>query len=205
MEPQNNAFPEIPLSAIQHWNLCPRRCFLIHVVGIWEENQLTAEGRILHEHIHQSGNDYRAGVTIARGLHLTSRRLGLTGQADAVQFQKGEPPFPVEYKRGKPKDTAPYELQLCAQAMCLEEMLGVEIPKGALYFGASRKRQDIPFTSSRRKEVELSVMGIRKLLLTEQKPPILNTSPCKSCSLKQYCVPSPHSVQDYLQEALTEC
>ena len=117
---------EVPLSAIQHWKICPRRCALIHVAGIWEENLLTVEGHLLHERVHNSAIEHRPGVKIATGLRLFSKRLGLTGQADVVEFPKEAPPFPVEYKRGKPKNIEPYTLQLCAQAMCLEEMLNVK-------------------------------------------------------------------------------
>lgn len=194
----------IPLSALQHWRVCPRQCALIHIAGVWEENRLTAEGRLLHERVHQAGDEIRGGVRTVRGLTLVSKRLGLVGQADAVEFRPGAPPFPVEYKRGRPKKDSADALQLCAQAICLEEMLGVSIPAGAIFYGATRRRQDVPFTADLRAEVEAAVTAIRALLLRGEIPPPIPNDRCRGCSLAAYCDATPRPVADYLREALAE-
>lgn len=193
----------IPLSALQHWRVCPRRCALILIAGVWDDNRLTVEGRLLHERVHEAGDEIRGGVRTCRGLQLVSRRLGLIGQADAVEFRPGAPPFPVEYKHGRPQKDTSNALQLCAQALCLEEMLGVTIPAGALFFGATRRRQDVPFTPELRAEVETAVTAIRELLAKGQIPPPIPNDRCRGCSLAQYCKASP-PVADYLRHALAE-
>ena len=193
----------IPLSALQHWRVCPRQCALIHIAGIWEENRFTAEGRLMHEHVHEAGDEIRGGVRTVRGLELISKRLGLVGKADAVEFRQGAPPFPVEYKRGKPKKDSADALQLCAQALCLEEMLGVAIPAGALFYGTTRRRQDVLFTPELRTEVETAVAAIRDLLAQGQIPPPTPTDRCRGCSLAPHCKAYP-PVADYLRQALTE-
>lgn len=194
----------IPLSALQHWRVCPRQCALIHIAGVWEESRLTAEGRLLHERVHQAGDEIRGGVRTVRGLTLVSKRLGLVGQADAVEFRPGAPPFPVEYKRGRPKKDSADALQLCAQAICLEEMLGVSIPAGAIFYGATRRRQDVPFTADLRAEVEAAVTAIRALLLRGEIPPPIPNDRCRGCSLATHCAAAPRPVADYLREALAE-
>ena len=194
----------IPLSALQHWRVCPRQCALIHSAGVWEENRLTAEGRLLHERVHQAGDEIRGGVRTCRGLALVSKRLGLVGQADAVEFRPGAPPFPVEYKRGRPKKDSADTLQLCAQAICLEEMLGVSIPAGAIFYGATRRRQDVPFTADLRAEVEAAVTAIRALLLRGEIPPPIPNDRCRGCSLAAHCAAASRPVADYLREALAE-
>ena len=144
----------LPISGLQHLVFCERQWALIHIEQFWEENRLTAEGRVLHERVHDTATESRPGVVVARGLRLQSRQLGLTGQADVVEFHRigdGDAggvqlperegwwrPFPVEYKRGRPKANACDEVQLCAQALCLEEMFSVAIRSGALFYGTSR-------------------------------------------------------------------
>ena len=194
----------IPLSALQHWRVCPRQCALIHIAGVWEENRLTAEGRLLHERVHEAGDEIRGGVRTCRGLWLVSKRLGLIGQADAVEFRQGAPPFPVEYKRGRPKKDNADALQLCAQALCLEEMLGVAIPAGAIFYGATRRRQDVPFTPQLRAEVETAVAAIRDLLAAGEIPSPSPTPRCRGCSLAKHCQTPPQNVADYLRRALAE-
>src|ERR1700693_673793 len=142
----------LPLSGLQHLQFCERQWGLIHIEQQWEENRLTAEGRILHERVHEAGTEARPGVVIARGLYLQSLRLGLTGQADVVEFHQSEAgvelpgrkgwwrSFPVEYKRGRPKANSCDEVQLCAQTLCLEEMFGTAIESGAFFYGMNRRR-----------------------------------------------------------------
>ena len=122
----------IPLSALQHYLFCPRQCALIHVEQIWAEDGATAEGRILHERVDAGGMESRPGLRVERGIALRSLALGVSGKADAVEFHGRPPrPVPVEYKRGKPKPHRADEVQLCAQAICLEEMFGAPVPEGA--------------------------------------------------------------------------
>lgn len=194
---------QIPISSLLHWRVCPRRCALILIAGVWDDNRLTIEGRLMHERVHEVGDEIRDGVRTCRGLQLISKRLGLVGQADAVEFRQGAPPFPVEYKHGRPQKDTSNALQLCAQALCLEEMLGVTIPAGALFYGATRRRQDVPFTPELRAEVETAVTAIRELLAKGQIPPPIPNDRCRGCSLAQYCKASP-PVADYLRQALTE-
>lgn len=207
MNAESSLWPEIPLSALQHWRVCPRQCALIHIAGVWEENRLTAEGRLLHVRVHVEEDEVVNGVRITRGLQLVCRRLGLVGQADAVEFPKDSPPHPVEYKRGRPKADSSDFLQLCGQALCLEEMLGVHIPSGAVFYGATRRRADVMFTQALRAETEAAAEGVRGLLQRGEipSPPHEPQPYCRGCSLKDYCKTSPHSVHAYLQEALTEC
>ena len=148
----------IPISALSHYSFCPRRCAFIHIEHQWEENRFTAEGRIMHERVHEEGSEMRAGVRIERGVSLRSLRLGLIGKADVVEFHRREDgiwrPFPVEYKRGKPKPDHCDKIQLCAQALCLEEMIQAEIPGGALFYGQTRRRLDVVFDNNLRRETE---------------------------------------------------
>ncbi|WBV41603.1 CRISPR-associated protein Cas4 [Pseudoroseomonas cervicalis] len=136
----------IPISALQHHLFCPRQAALIHVEGLWAEDSATAEGRLLHERVDAGGAETRPKVRVVRGIALRSFALGVTGKADAVELRGRPPvPYPVEYKRGKPKAHRADEVQLCAQAICLEEALGVSVPEGALFYGTTRRRQVVSF------------------------------------------------------------
>jgi CRISPR-associated exonuclease Cas4 len=142
----------IPLSALQHFVVCSRQCALIHLEAVWIENERTAEGRVEHERVDRGGAETRAGVRRAYGVSVRSLRLGLVGRADVVEFHampEGGPerPFPIEHKRGRPKRGDEDRVQLCAQALCLEEILGVSVPAGALFYGQSRRRADVPSTT----------------------------------------------------------
>ena len=141
----------IPLSALQHQLFCPRQCALIHVEGLWAEDGATAEGRILHERVDAGRPERRPGVRIVRGMALRSLALGVSGIADVVEFSGRPPrPFPVEYKRGKPKAHRADEVQLCAQAICLEEMFGGVVGEGALFYGTTRRRHPVVFDAALR-------------------------------------------------------
>src|SRR3989337_821592 len=136
----------IMLSALQHYVFCPRQCALIHIEQLWAENVLTAEGRIMHDKVDTANRESRGNIRIEYGVPMRSLRLGLIGKADVVEFHKDGDrwiPFPVEYKRGKPKPGNCDKVQLCAQAICLEEMLSVRIPKGALFYGKTKRRLDV--------------------------------------------------------------
>ena len=191
----------IMLSALQHYLFCPRQCALIHLKQIWAENALTMQGNILHERVHEEQRERRGDTIISRGLRLSSARLGLSGQADAVEFHQSEngcllpktrgkwTPFPVEYKRGKAKKDNCDAVQLCAQALCLEEMLHCEISAGALFYGKNRRRQAVEFTPALREETEACVTAVHELFHKGLTPPPVADKRCQSCSLKDICLP----------------
>jgi len=196
----------LPLSALQHLMFCERQCALIHIEQAWAENRLTAEGRVLHEKAHEGGSEKRGAVRTARGLRIRSLRLGLIGQADVVEFQRQVDgtmrPLPVEYKRGKPKANRCDEIQLCAQALCLEEMLGVEIPSGALFYGQPRRRTDVAFNDGLRALTDETAQRLHDLIRRGITPVAVYEKKCDACSLYEVCKPKTTghgwSVQAYL-------
>ena len=180
----------IPLSALQHYLFCPRQCALIHVEQIWADNAATAEGNLLHERVDAGGGQTRPGVRTARGIHLRSLALGVSGRADVVEFVGKPPqPFPVEYKRGRPKPHRADEVQLCAQAICLEEMCGVPVPEGALFYGAARRRTGVMFDATLRSLTARVAADAKAMLAANRTPPPVNTPGCKACSLRDACQP----------------
>jgi CRISPR-associated exonuclease Cas4 len=183
----------IMLSALQHYAFCPRQCALIHVEQVWVESGLTAQGRIMHEKVHQEGNETHGPVRIARGVPLRSLRLGLVGVADVVEFHKMDKgswqPFPVEYKRGKPKADHCDLIQLCAQAICLEEMLAVAVPEGAIFYGRTRRRLDVAFDEDLRHETEETGRKAHELIVSGITPPPVYEKRCERCSLIGECLP----------------
>ncbi len=200
----------IMISALTHYSYCRRRCALVHIEQSWTENIFTAEGRIMHEKVHEEGNESRGSVRIARGLPLRSLRLGLVGVADVVEFHrigKGAwQPFPVEYKRGKPKPDRCDAVQLCAQALCLEEMLSAVVPDGALFYGRTRRRTDVAFDEALRRETEETATRVRDLIAAGVTPPPVYAKRCESCSLVAECMPKviakQKSVKRYLAEIM---
>jgi CRISPR-associated exonuclease Cas4 len=183
----------IMVSALQHIAFCERQCALIHIEQIWDENRTTAEGRIMHEKVHEQDRESRGNVRIEYGLPLRSLRLGLIGKADVVEFHRVAKdkwqPFPVEYKRGKPKHDHCDLIQLCAQAMCLEEMLPVRVPSGAIFYGRTRRRLDVSFDDTLRKETEETAEKAHQLIASGKTPPPVYEKRCKSCSLIEECIP----------------
>jgi len=183
----------IMLSALAHYYYCPRRCALIHIEQIWDENRATAEGRIMHERVHEQNRESRGNVRIEYGLPLRSLRLGLIGKADVVEFHRFAKdtwqPFPVEYKRGKPKHDHCDLIQLCAQAMCLEEMLSVSIPAGAIFYGRTRRRLDVTLDENLRRETEDAAERARQLIASGKTPPPVYEKRCERCSLIEECIP----------------
>ncbi len=202
----------IQLSALQHMAFCPRQCALIHIEQIWQESGRTAEGRIMHERVHEEGSESRGDIRIERGVALRSLRLGLVGKADVVEFHRLPDgswlPFPVEYKRGKPKADDCDKVQLCAQAICLEEMLGVTIPAGALFYGQTRHRLDVVFDEALRRETEETARQAHALIASGRTPPPVYEKRCESCSLMADCLPKTlqtrRSVKSYLIKILAE-
>jgi CRISPR-associated exonuclease Cas4 len=205
-------YPEselLPLSALQHYLFCPRQCALIHLEGIWEENRLTAEGRLLHERADTTTRERRGDILIVRGLWIRSLRLGLAGRADVVEFHRhetGERPFPVEYKRGKPKSGMEDKVQLCAQALCLEEMLQVEIPDGALFYGSQNRRLNVILNAELRRLTEQTASDVHTLLDGEATPAPKPGPQCANCSLVDQCLPDRvgKKASQYLQALLRE-
>lgn len=184
----------LQLSALQHFIFCKRQCALIHIEQLWSENRLTAEGRIMHEHVHDDHVECRANVRIVRGMLLHSFELGLSGKADVVEFHKtgdGKKcvPFPVEYKRGKPKADDSDKIQLCAQALCLEEMMNVKIPCGALFYGRTRRRLDVAFDEGLRRKTKETAKQLHDFIEACKTPSPIYTPKCKSCSFIDECLP----------------
>jgi CRISPR-associated exonuclease Cas4 len=208
----------LPLSGLQHIIFCERQCALIHVEQAWAENRLTAEGRIMHDRVHEADRESRGDVRIEYAMPLRSLRLGLIAKADIVEFHRkrmpGEEasevwqPFPVEYKHGKPKKDNSDKVQLCAQAMCLEEMLEVEITEGAIFYGKTRHRQDVVFDSELRKETEDTANRFHNLVESGKTPKPVYAKRCDSCSVYELCLPRTvekrRSINRYLLDAVRE-
>jgi len=199
----------LPISALQHLLFCERQCALIHLEGVWAENRLTAEGRLMHGKVHDADDESRGDVRILRGLRLRSLRLGLVGQADVVELHRqGDAwiPFPVEYKRGRPKPDVCDEVQLCAQAVCLEEMLDISVPDGAIFYGQPRRRHSVVLGAALRAQTEQSVERLRALLDSGRTPPARYEAKCENCSLLNLCMPKVagrnKSVVRFLDEAI---
>ena len=193
-----------PLSALQHLAFCPRQWGLIHIEQVWVENRLTMEGHYLHERVDEDSVEVRGDERIVRGLRIHSVRLGLVGRADAVHFTRvasdaseillpGESGRwlvePVEYKHGKPKADNCDAVQLCAQALCLEEMLETRIPSGALFYGKTRRRQEVQFTTTLREETEALAAELHRLYEAQLTPPAVYADHCHRCSIYNYCKP----------------
>jgi CRISPR-associated exonuclease Cas4 len=183
----------IPLSALQHWLYCPRQCALIHVERIWTENRLTAEGKVMHERVHEAGHETRPAKRTVRGLQIASRRLGVAGIADVVELHgpsEAPHPYPVEYKRGRPKAHRADEVQLCAQALCLEEMFNTDVPEGALFYGEPRRRTIVAIDAELRALTQAVASEARGALSMGRVPaPIYEARKCRACSLIEACRP----------------
>ena len=195
----------LPLSALQHFIYCPRQCALIHLEQQWTENRFTAEGRAQHDRVDRPEHEMRDGIRTEYAVLLRSLRLGLIGKADAIEFHQDKV-FPVEHKRGRPKPTHCDWVQLCAQAICLEEMMGVEIKEGAIFYGQPRRRQNVEFSSELRKETEKAAVALHTLIQSGETPPAeYDKKKCEACSLIETCMPQKRrAVFDYLKEALRE-
>ena len=165
----------LPISALQHLIFCERQCALIHTEQAWKENMFTAQGRALHERSHSETRENRKGKHTERGMPLRSLELGLAGKADVIEFDDSGGPYPVEYKRGRPKAKNMDEIQLCAQALCLEEMLKVNIREGALFYGKVRRRKTIRFVEELRFQTREAAARLRILLESGVTPPPVYT------------------------------
>jgi len=190
----------IMISALEHYSYCPRQCALIHVEQVWGENLYTMRGRDVHENVDAESSHDVAGIRYERALPLWSKRLNLVGKADLVEFH-GESPYPVEYKSGRHRAGYHEALQLCAQAICLEEMLGVPVEKGALFWHGSRERREVVFTDAMRAHVEKAADGVHGMLAQSSIPPPVNDKRCTHCSLRESCLPAVVAEKDRSRKA----
>jgi CRISPR-associated exonuclease Cas4 len=181
---------EVLISAIEHYSYCPRQCGLIHLERVFDENVFTLRGRRAHERAHETSSRTEDGVRVERGLPVWSDRLGLYGVADVVEFHPDGSVYPVEYKLGRRRGNRHDALQLCAQALCLEEMLGVTVPRGAVYSHESRRRLAVTLDAALRAETEAAVAAIRAMLHGGALPPAVNDRRCPRCSLIDACLPA---------------
>jgi len=190
------------LSGIQHYAFCPRQWALIHIEDQWQENYLTASGRVLHNKAHNGDSaEKRGGIIIFRSLKVSSARLGISGECDVVEFHQSDNgislknydslwiPYPIEYKRGKTKLDDCDRLQLCAQAACLEEMLCCVINSGALYYGEPHRREIVEFSGEMREDLEIVTNAMHNLYSRKHTPKPKKGKQCSNCSLKDLCLP----------------
>lgn len=206
------------LSGIQHFAFCRRQWAMIHIEQQWAENYRTTAGELMHKKAHDDASfEKRGDLLIIRGMRISSRNLGLSGQCDVVEFHQDEngvslfgydgkwKPVPVEYKRGTPKENNADELQLCAQAMCLEEMLQVYVQDGYLYYGENRRRSHVDFTDSLREEVRNAAKEMHELFQRGYTPNVKPTKKCKACSLENLCLPKLQKtvkVREYIEKGI---
>jgi CRISPR-associated exonuclease Cas4 len=201
----------LSISALSHYIYCKRRCALVHIEHAWVENRFTAEGRVMHENVHDQIMENRKDMRIERGIPLRSLALGLIGKADLVEFHKHGKmwmPFPVEYKRGKPKPEDCDKVQLCAQAICLEEMLNVQIPEGALFYGKTHHRLAVSFDEELRQETIMIAEQLYSFIAQGKTPMPIYAKKCESCSFVDICIPKAiersFSVEEYLKQETHE-
>lgn len=210
----------LQLSGLQHFKFCRRRWALIHIENLWAENFRTVDGALMHQHAHDKGfRESRGDLLITRGMHVFSSTLGVSGECDVLEFHQdpaGIPlpqkeglwlPYPVEYKRGRPNERSGDALQLCGQAMCLEEMLCCSIPEGALFYGETRRRAAVPFTQELREQVRSCLEEMHQLYQRGYTPKVRRTKSCNACSLKELCLPGLEragKASGYLAKALEE-
>ncbi|MBK1829276.1 CRISPR-associated protein Cas4 [Verrucomicrobiaceae bacterium R5-34] len=181
----------LPISALQHILYCPRQCALIHLEQAWAENRFTAEGNQMHKRAHEGPDESRPSVRITRSLAVRSLTYGITGQCDIVEFHKNGEVIPVEYKRGKPKSHSADEVQLCAQALCLEEMLDVQIPKAFLFYGRRKRRTEIKIDTALRNLTLQTAQQLHDLINSRKTPSaVYDKRRCDACSLIEICQPN---------------
>jgi CRISPR-associated exonuclease Cas4 len=208
------------LSGIQHFTFCRRQWALIHIENQWSDNLLTVEGELMHTNAHDSDfREKRGDAITVRGVNISSPTLGVSGQCDVVEYHRSDSgiplsgydglwqPYPVEYKHGAPKTTDADILQLCGQAMCLEEMLCCDVRSGALFYGETRRRERVTFTDELRQRVRDSLSEMHELYRRGHTPKVKPTKSCNACSLKELCLPKlmkKRSVSEYIKNAMEE-
>lgn len=184
----------LPISALQHFYFCERQWALIHLESLWEDSRLTLEGAILHENVDTPQTKCSDFFKVARSARIRSLKYGIVGIADVIEFhfdkrQSRFIPYPIEYKRGKPKVTHEDCVQLCAQTLCIEEMLNVKIPYGAFYYNEIRRRHQIEMTEALRTETINTILKLHKASYEQKTPPAIYTNKCENCSLIHKCLP----------------
>lgn len=193
LSPRAERISTLPISALNHLIYCERRAALVHIEHLWQENIFTSEGKVLHEKVDEGHGESRPGVRITRSLQLRSDALGLYGVADVVELHRmpdgGWQPFPVEYKRGKPKAHDADLVQLCAQAMCLEEIFRVPVPDGALFYGQNRRRLEVTFDNGLRELTRRTAARLHELIASSLTPRAVREKKCEACSLLSLCLP----------------
>ena len=210
----------LQLSGLQHFSFCRRQWALIHIEQQWAENIRTADGRILHEKAHDGSiREKRGDLIITRDMSIHSPTLGVSGKCDVVEFHRGSSgiplpgqdglwqPYPVEYKRGSPKATDADRLQLCAQVMCLEEMLGCDIPEAAIFYGETRRREVVDLDLELREKVRSLLGEMHELYQRHHTPKAKPNKGCNACSLKELCLPKlmrQRSVASYLRKSVED-
>lgn len=202
----------IAISALQHWSYCPRQCALIHIEQQFDENVRTLRGRAVHARVDQPSVEVSKDRRIERAMPLWSERLGLIGKADAVEFSADGNAYPVEYKlgtrvlpgqngHGPRRKRLHDELQLAAQALCLEEMLGISVPLGAIYHATSKRRREVAIDAALRAETYAAIVAVRAMLASEKLPPPVHDARCKQCSLIAACQPELADLRGRCQRA----
>ena len=184
-------FPDedvVTISGLEHYSYCPRQWALIYREQTFDENLYTLRGRVSHERVDEAAGVVERGIRVERALPIWSTQLGLIGKADLVEFH-GDTPYPVEYKYGPQSAGRHADLQLCAQAICLEEMTGRHVPKGAVYQVSARRRREVSFTPQLRERVQSAAEGLRRLLREPVMPPPVADARCNKCSLRDSCMP----------------
>jgi CRISPR-associated exonuclease Cas4 len=193
----------IMISALNHYLFCPRRCGLVHVEQVWSENLYTMRGNDVHENVDTESCHEIGAIRYERALPIWCRRLNLVGKADLVEFHDGAP-YPVEYKSGRRKDFENDYIQLCAQAICLEEMFSIPVTRGAFFWHGSRERREVTFTAESLAEVERVVQMVSRMLESRTIPPPVNDKRCEGCSLKESCLPAVVAEKDRSRKAARE-
>ena len=199
--------PVIPISAIEHFVYCPRQCALIHCDGVWSDNAHTVRGTRGHRRVDGGRHRMERGRRVLRGIPLWSESLGLSGRADVVEIDGGAI-RPVEYKSGVRHGMAA-DFQLCAQALCLEEMFGTGVSSGSVWYGGTRRRVEVEFARTLRDQVRATIDAIRTQLLSGVLPDAVNDERCKQCQLLHHCLPevtnTPRRVQRYMSTVVFGC
>jgi CRISPR-associated exonuclease Cas4 len=200
----NGSSDPVPISALQHWAYCPRQCGLIHLEHSFTDNIHTARGNAVHRLVDEPGHEIKSGVRIERALPLWSARYGLIGKADLVEFHPDGSVYPVEFKQGAKRTKRYDDIQLSAQAMCLEEMLGRPVPRGAIYHASSHRRREVDISPTLRQSVLDTTAAIRAMLDSGTLPAPVNDQRCRECSLKDACQPEAIGACTRQQELLAK-
>ena len=196
----------IMISALQHYVYCPRQCGLIHVDDVWQENVFTVRGNILHGKVDTDTYETRGNTKTVRGLRIHSYKFGITGRCDVVEFKEtenGKFVLPVEFKSGEPKEDISDKVQLCAQAICLEEMLNITIKQGAFFYGKIRRRNIVDIDEELRTQTENIILAVRQIVASKKIPVAEYQTKCRNCSLQSICQPkamNKRKLENYIKD-----